>query len=120
MISEYNEIMNQIYNLKDILTKHNAAIKEMYEKRQIGKGIRRLASKQQWEPIETAPKGDGTKIIAWDPEFWREKFYSETPIGTSGEAMWVGLSERWVLFRHPESTFNPTLWIPLSEPVENQ
>ena len=65
---------------------------------------------EQWREIDSAPKGDGTRIIAWDPNYWGPGD------GTSGEAIWYGLSNRWKLLRSTGSRFNPTHWIPMPEP----
>ena len=69
------------------------------------------AAALHWQPIQTAP-GAGKRIIAWDPNYWGKDS------GTSGEARWIGLSERWQLMREPEAGFYPTLWKPFPEPLE--
>ena len=69
-------------------------------------------SKSSWLPISTAPQGTGERIIAYDPNYWGEGS------GTSGEALWIGISNRWQLMRHPTATFNPTVWQPMPEPKQ--
>ena len=69
-----------------------------------------LRCPHEWQPIETAPKGDGTRVLAYDPTYWGPRG------GIVGEARWNNFLGRWELFRVPTAYFEPTLWQPLPEP----
>ena len=61
-----------------------------------------------WQPIETAPR-DGSEILLWDKEF---------------EACAVGYFfepfAQWVAFPGCTEEVNPTHWMPLPQPPEEE
>lgn len=70
----------------------------------------------QWQPIETAPKADGTApVIVWNGEFVGEAhFYIDEDRPRGGDWYWVNISPG----DYTGSPINPqpTHWMPLPEP----
>ena len=60
-----------------------------------------------WQPIETAPR-DGTEILIWEKEF--EAFSVGCFLGD--EPFWYGFTYK--------DRVNPTHWMPLPEPPEEE
>ena len=65
--------------------------------------------KHQWQPIETAPKDGGYIILAWPSESMIAKWLDN--------ATWQGWSVPSLILK---PAGNPTHWMPLPEPPENQ
>ena len=59
-----------------------------------------------WQPIETAPR-DGTEILLWEQEF---DLYA---VGIFSE-----LQQEWIGWEEWSEPMNPSHWMPLPEPPE--
>jgi hypothetical protein len=69
-----------------------------------------------WQPIETAPKVDGARVIVWDGREVNTVDYSPpSRIGINGQ---IEIPESWVQISHSgrTSSFSPTHWMPLPDP----
>lgn len=87
------------------------------------KGENESMKRDQWQPIETAPK-DGTVIDLWHEEFgrfpgcsWGHPIHCCGEMGSLCDSDWHSLPEGWVdEYNEPQHLHDFTNWMPLPKP----
>ena len=74
----------------------------------------------EWQPIETAPKGNGAILVAGDGIVWMAEWYSDrgrTLVADDRKPYWEEYdNSSWMLVDGYPEWFEVTHWMPLPEP----